>query len=133
MLGFSAGGHLASTAATHFDLGNPHADDPIDHANSRPDIALLIYPVISMGAVTHPGSRHYLLGDTPDPKLVELLTNDRQVTPRTPPCFLVHTADDAIVPVVNSISFASACAQNNVSVRAAHLRARAPRLRARRE
>ena len=106
ILGFSAGGHLASTAATHFDEGRPGAADPVERAGSRPDFAILVYPVISMEeGVTHAGSRSNLLGEAPDARLVELLSNERQVTPRTPPTFLVHTADDAAVPVENSLRF----------------------------
>jgi len=103
--GFSAGGHLASTAATHFDAGNPNAADPIDRASSRPDFAILAYPVISLGEYAHVGSRDNLLGKNPDPKLVEDLSNDLRVTPQTPPTFLFHTTADATVPVENSVRF----------------------------
>lgn len=107
ILGFSAGGHLASTIATHFDGGDPNATDPIERASSRPDIAVLAYPVISMdAAITHAGSRKNLLGDTPSPELVELLSNEKQVTPQTPPTFLFHTVDDDVVRVENSLLFA---------------------------
>jgi len=103
--GFSAGGHLASTAATHCDAGDPSAADPIDRAGSRPDFAILSYPVISLGEFAHVGSRNNLLGKNPDPKLVEDLSNDRRVTPQTPPTFLFHTTADAAVPVENSVRF----------------------------
>jgi acetyl esterase/lipase len=103
--GFSAGGHLASTAATHFDAGNRNAADPIDRASSRPDFAILSYPVISLGEFAHVGSRTNLLGANPDPKLVEDLSNDQRVTPQTPPTFLFHTTTDATVPVENSVRF----------------------------
>ncbi len=103
--GFSAGGHLASTAGTHFDSGNPEAPDPIDRASSRPDFMILSYPVITMTEFTHAGSRRNLLGDNPDPKLVALLSNETQVTAQTPPAFLFHTSDDPGVPVENSIQF----------------------------
>jgi acetyl esterase/lipase len=103
--GFSAGGHLASTAATHFDAGDPNAADPIDRAGSRPDFAILAYPVISLGEFAHVGSRNNLLGKTPDPKLVEDLSNDQRVTAQTPPTFLFHTTADATVPVENSVRF----------------------------
>jgi len=103
--GFSAGGHLASTAATHFDAGNPSAPDPIDRAGSRPDFAILAYPVISLGEYAHVGSRNNLLGANPDPKLVEDLSNDLRVTPQTPPTFLFHTTADTTVPVENSVRF----------------------------
>jgi acetyl esterase/lipase len=103
--GFSAGGHLASTAATHFDSGDPNASDPIDRAGSRPDFAILAYPVISLGEYAHAGSRTNLLGNNPDPKLVEDLSNNLRVTPQTPPTFLFHTTADATVPVENSVLF----------------------------
>jgi acetyl esterase/lipase len=107
ILGFSAGGHLASTAATHFDEGGrADAADPVERQPSRPDFAVLCYAVISLvDPVAHTGSRRFLLGDPADPALVEQLSNERQVTPRTPPTFLWHTADDASVPVENSILF----------------------------
>jgi len=104
--GFSAGGHLASTAATHFDSGDPNAADPIDRAGSRPDFAILAYAVISLNSeYAHVGSRTNLLGKNPDPKLVDELSNDQQVTAQTPPTFLFHTTADATVPVENSIRF----------------------------
>jgi acetyl esterase/lipase len=103
--GFSAGGHLASTAATHFDAGDANSADPIERAGSRPDFAILSYPVISLGEFAHVGSRTNLLGKTPDPKLVEDLSNDLRVTAQTPPTFLFHTTADATVPVENSIRF----------------------------
>ena len=104
--GFSAGGHLASTTGTHFDAGNASATDPIDRMSSRPDFMILAYPVISMGAeYTHRGSRDNLLGKTPDPKLVENLSNEKQVTPQTPPTFLFHTDEDTGVPAENSVAF----------------------------
>ena len=104
--GFSAGGHLASTVGTHFDAGNASATDPIDRMSSRPDFMILAYPVISMSAeYTHKGSRTNLLGEKPDPKLVESLSNERQVTPQTPPTFLFHTDEDTGVPAENSVAF----------------------------
>jgi acetyl esterase/lipase/ketosteroid isomerase-like protein len=116
ILGFSAGGHLASTAATHFDDGRADAADPIERQGSRPDFAVLLYPVISLeGAPAHLGSRRNLLGDPADPALVELLSNERQVTARTPPTFLFHTADDPAVPVANSLLFFEALRAKDVS------------------
>ena len=106
ILGFSAGGHLASTAATHFTDGDPKAADPIDRVSSRPDIQILIYPVITMGPGGHGGSKHNLLGDNPAPELVELLSNEKQVTAKTPPAFLVHSTADNAVPVSNSDKYA---------------------------
>jgi acetyl esterase/lipase len=106
ILGFSAGGHLASTAATHFDDGKADAADPIDRAGCRPDFAILCYPVITLKPpYTHMGSRINLLGKDADEKLVESLCNDEQVTAKTPPTFLFHTADDNAVPVENSLRF----------------------------
>jgi acetyl esterase/lipase len=106
IMGFSAGGHLASTAETHFDGGNATAADPIERASSRPDFAVLCYPVISFTTpYTHRGSLRSLLGDNPDPKLAESLSNELQVTAQTPPTFLFHTSDDPVVPVENSILF----------------------------
>jgi acetyl esterase/lipase len=108
IMGFSAGGHLASTAGTHFDAGNASAADPLDRPGSRPDFMVLCYPVISFGPFAHVGSRRNLLGDNPDPKLVENLSNELQVTKDTPPTFLFHTTTDSTVPVENSVMFYSA-------------------------
>ncbi len=105
IMGFSAGGHLASSAGTHFDAGNSSAPDPIDRASSRPDFMVLCYPVISFGQYAHRGSLQMLLGDHPDPKLVELMSNELQVTAQTPPTFLFHTTEDRTVPVENSVLF----------------------------
>ena len=106
MMGFSAGGHLASTAATHFDGGNPGSADPIDHAGSRPDFVILGYPVITLGGpYAHGGSARNLLGDNPDPKLVKELSNELHVTPQTPPTFLFTTSEDTVVPAENSVNF----------------------------
>ena len=106
VLGFSAGGHLASTAGTHVLAARPDAANPIERVTSRPDFMVLIYPVISMAEpLTHAGSRKNLLGADPDPKLVELMSNERQVTAQTPPTFLIHTTEDNAVPVENSVEF----------------------------
>jgi acetyl esterase/lipase len=103
--GFSAGGHLASTAGTHFDAGQPEAADPVERMSSRPDFLILAYPVISLTEYVHHGSRTNLLGENPDPRLLELLSNEKQVTPQTPPTFLFHTTEDQGVPPENSILF----------------------------
>lgn len=109
IMGFSAGGHLTSTAATHFDAGDANASDPIEKQSSRPDVAILCYAVITMtDPFTHAGSRKNLLGDTPSPELIDLLSNEKQVTEKTPPTFLFHTEDDKAVPVENSLQFAAA-------------------------
>ena len=105
IMGFSAGGHLASTAGTHFDDGDASAADPIDRMSSRPDFMVLCYPVITFGQFAHVGSRRNLLGDNPDPKLVENLSNELQVTKDTPPTFLFQTTTDVTVPVENSVLF----------------------------
>jgi len=114
IIGSSAGGHLASTAVTHFDQGKPGASDPIDRESCRPDLGILCYPVISMGPNTHQGSKNNLLGKDPSPELVELLSNEKQVTPETPPCFLWHTVEDSAVKVENSLEFAAALQRNHV-------------------
>lgn len=104
--GFSAGGHLASTAGTHFDGGNADAPDPIDRWSCRPDFMILAYPVISfVTEYAHKGSYVNLLGAQPDPKLMENLSNERQVTAQTPPTFLFHTNEDNGVPAENSVMF----------------------------
>lgn len=108
IMGSSAGGHLASTLLTHFDAGSPDAIDPVDRLSSRPDLGVLCYAVITLGEFTHQGSKKNLLGDSPDPALVELLSNEKQVTPTTPPTFLWHTWEDQAVPVENSLQFAAA-------------------------
>ncbi len=104
--GFSAGGHLAAMTGTHFDSGNPAAPDPIDRANSRPDFMILAYPVITCTEpFMHVGSCSQLLAGRFDPKLAELVSNEKQVTPQTPPAFLFHTDDDNGVSSLNSVYF----------------------------
>ncbi len=105
IIGFSAGGHLASTAATHFDAGKPDSDDPIEKISCRPDFAILIYPVISMGPKGHGGTARNLLGTNPSAEMVELFSNEKQVTAETPPCFLAHAQDDTVVMPDNSRMF----------------------------
>jgi len=106
MMGFSAGGHLASSAATHFDAGKADAADPIDRAGSRPDFTVLGYPVISfVEPWTHQGSKTNLLGDAPDPALARGLSSETQVTSSTPPAFIYHTNADTTVPVENAIAY----------------------------
>lgn len=115
ILGFSAGGHLASTAATHFDSGDPQSADAVEQVSSRPDLAILIYPVITMQPpFAHAGSRTNLLGDTPDHQLTLLLSNELRVGPETPPMFLAHGANDAAVPVENSLLMAQALSRVHV-------------------
>jgi len=106
MMGFSAGGHLTATAGVHFFPGDEAASDPVNRQSPRPDFLVLLYPVITLTEPhTHLGSRRNLLGDSPDPDAIAQLSPEQQVTPETPPTFLVHTADDAVVPVENSILF----------------------------
>jgi acetyl esterase/lipase len=106
IMGFSAGGHLAASTGTHFDSGNASAPDAIDRAGSRPDFLILCYPVITFKEPDlHRGSMHMLLGNQPDPKLIDELSNELQVTAQTPPTFLFHTTTDQTVPVENSIMF----------------------------
>jgi acetyl esterase/lipase len=109
VLGFSAGGHLASTLATHFDAGKTDDPDPIERASSRPDFLVLCYPVISLTAdFAHAGSRSNLLGDNPDPGLLKNLSNETQVTPQTPPTFIFQTNEDKPVAAENCLLFYSA-------------------------
>ncbi len=114
IIGFSAGGHLASTAATHFDAGKPDATDAVEKVSCRPDFAILIYPVISMGELTHGGSRNNLLGKAPSAELIELYSNEKQVTDKTPPTFLAHPLDDTVVVPANSQLFYEALQAHKV-------------------
>jgi acetyl esterase/lipase len=114
IMGSSAGGHLASTLLTHFEAANATAADPIDRLTSRPDLGVLCYAVISMGEYTHGGSKKNLLGDNPDPALVELLSNEKQVSKETPPCFIWHTWEDKGVKLENSLMFAGALQRSGV-------------------
>ncbi len=114
IMGFSAGGHVASTAGTHFDAGDATAADPIDRFSSRPDFLILIYPVITMAEYTHAGSRENLLGKNPTDALVQRYSNELHVTSDTPPTFLVHAGDDNAVPVQNSLLFYEALVAHKV-------------------
>jgi acetyl esterase/lipase len=106
VIGFSAGGHLASTTETHFDAGNATAKDAIDRVSSRPDFAILAYPVISLVAkYAHAGSRENLLGKNPKAGLAKELSNEFQVTKETPATFLWSTSTDDTVPPENSVAF----------------------------
>lgn len=111
IIGFSAGGHLASTLATHFKRAVIPNDANI---SLRPDFAMLIYPVITFGPLAHTGSRDNLIGKNPSQELVDLYSNEKQITPDTPPCFLIHAEDDGAVPVQNSLLFYEALVKNNV-------------------
>ena len=103
IMGASAGGHLASTASTHFT------------EDSRPDFQILFYPVVTMKNATHQGSKNHLLGENASQDLVELYSNELQVTPNTPPAFIMHSSDDRSVPVSNSLDYYSALIKNGVS------------------
>jgi len=117
MLGFSAGGHLTATAGTRFDSGKADASDPIEQQGSRPDFLILAYPVITFHEPDlHRGSLKYLLGDMPDPSLVDSLSAETQVTSQTPPTFLFTTTDDKTVPVMNSVMFYTALVKAGVPV-----------------
>lgn len=104
IMGSSAGGHLASTAATHFTT------------ETRPDFQILFYPVVTMTEYTHQGSKDLLLGKNPSDELIKLYSNEEQVTSQTPPAFIMHSSDDKVVPVINSINYYMAMINNGVSV-----------------
>ena len=114
IMGFSAGGHLAATAETHFDNGDPGAKDAAGRVSSRPDFAILVYPVITMGELTHGGSRTNLMGPTPSDAMIKRFSNEFQVTDRTPPTFIAHAQDDATVPPVHSQMFYDALLAHHV-------------------
>jgi acetyl esterase/lipase len=117
VLGFSAGGHLASSAGTLFDGPRAGSRDPVDAVSARPDFMVLVYPVITMDDEhTHRGSRQNLLGPEPEPALRDRLSTEKQVRADTPPTFLVHTTDDAGVPVENSVLFYLAARRAGVPV-----------------
>lgn len=106
IMGFSAGGHLASTLSTHFDEGDPKSQDPVEQLSCRPDFSVLVYPVISFKSdFTHRGSSEAMLGKDPDPALLEYYSNELQVKDQTPPAILIHSGDDRAVPVENSIVY----------------------------
>lgn len=117
IIGFSAGGHLASLVTTRFADTFPESEgkDAIDQRSVRPDFSILIYPVISMEQITHGGSRKNLLGDHPTPEQIEKYSTDRAVTAETPPVFLLSTSDDG-VDCRNSLNFAAACKANNIPI-----------------
>ncbi len=116
VMGSSAGGHLATTSVTHFDSGKADATDAVDRASSRPDFGVICYGVISMeDGVTHGGSKNNLLGKDPAADLVELLSNDKQVTKNTPPCFVWTTGEDKAVLPENSFRFVQALRKNGIA------------------
>ena len=111
IIGFSAGGHLASTAGTHFDK---LVIEDKENISVRPDFMILLYPVISFGPMAHVGSRENLIGKTPSESLLNLYSNETQVSANTPPTFLVHAQDDDVVPVQNSLMFYDSLLKNKV-------------------
>lgn len=115
MWGFSAGGHLAATAGTHYDAGIAASPDPVERERCRPDFLILAYPVISLlEPNVHGSSRKFLLGDDPTQTLLATLSDETQVTKDTPPTFLFATTDDGVVPVMNSVAFYTALVKNDV-------------------
>jgi acetyl esterase/lipase len=114
IMGFSAGGHVASTVGTHFDAGDPKAADPIEQASCRPDFLVLVYPVISMSDKGGAVCRETLLGKTPAAADIDLLSNEKQVTDQTPPAFLVHSKTDQLVPLIHSVMFCEALKAHQV-------------------
>lgn len=115
VLGFSAGGHLAATLSTQFDLGNTAAENQFDKFSSRPDFSILVYPVISMlNGLTHMGSRKSLLGDIPTKEELNLYSNELQVKSNTPPTLLIHAKDDSVVVPENSIQYHKALQKNKI-------------------
>jgi acetyl esterase/lipase len=115
IMGFSAGGHLASTLSTHYDQGNLSSEDPVDQVSCRPDFSVLVYPVISFQEeITHMGSRTNLLGEHASAEMVDYYSNELQVTEDTPPAILIHSGDDTAVPVENSIAYYKALRANNI-------------------
>jgi len=116
IMGFSAGGHLASTLGTHFDKSAYTPIDEIDQMSARPDFMALIYPVISFSSNQHQGSQDNLLGENQSKELINLFSNELRVTSETPPTFLIHSSDDAAVPVENSLMFYQSLKNNNVPV-----------------
>ncbi len=117
VLGFSAGGHLAASLGTHFYFGDENAADPMKRISCKPDFMILIYRVITMDTpYTHMGSRINLLGQDPGQKLVDYMSNEKQVTKETPPTFIVQAVDDKVVPVENSLMFYTALRKAGVPV-----------------
>ena len=115
IIGFSAGGHLASTLGTHFEDKVYEPIDEIDELSARPDFMALGYPVITFGTATHAGSKKNLIGENPDIEMVDYFSNEKQVSENTPPTFLFHATDDTAVPVENSLLFYQALKNHGVS------------------
>lgn len=117
VMGFSAGGHLASTLGTHYNQKIPFLTDEVEQVSARPDFLMLMYPVISMNSeITHQGSKDNLIGRNPGDELVKLFSNELHVDAQTPPTFLLHATDDGAVKVENSLVFYQALRNNNIPV-----------------
>ena len=116
IIGFSAGGHLATTAATHFDAGDAQASDPIERVSSRPDVHILLYPVVTLTDEpnVHKPSRTFLVGSNAAPDVLEFLSNEKHVARDTPPAFIAHSTADTTAPVANSDAYVAALIRNNV-------------------
>jgi acetyl esterase/lipase len=116
IIGFSAGGHLASTVAVHFDAGDANAGDAIERFSSRPDLHILLFPVVTLTdeAIVHKGSRRQLVGATPTPGVLEFLSTEKHVTKDTPPAFIVHSTGDTSVPPANSDHYVAALTKHNI-------------------
>ena len=117
IMGFSAGGHLASTAGTLFDEGNPGANEAVERVSCRPDFMVLIYPVITMGEKAHRGSAKNLLGEAPSDADIKRFSTHLQVTAKTPPAFLAHAENDTAVPIEHSELFYQSLIKHNVPAR----------------
>ena len=116
IMGFSAGGHLASTLGTHFENDKNNITNAIDNISTRPDFMVLIYPVITMDLNnTHLGSRNNLIGENPKNDIIDYYSNELHVSKNTPPTFILHATDDKVVPVINSILFYQALERKGVS------------------
>ncbi len=116
IMGFSAGGHLASTLSTHFDEGDPQSNDPVEQESCRPDFSILVYPVVSFAAdFSHKGSARNLLGEDASAELLQYYSNEAQVDEATPPAILIHSDDDRGVPVENSIAYYEALRSNGIN------------------
>lgn len=116
IMGFSAGGHLASSASVHYDTGDSDASDPVNRHSSRPDFSMLVYPVISFTEpFRHSGSRRNLIGTDPTQELIQHYSSELQVTADTPPAILIHAQDDRSVPVENSFVYAEALRAHGIT------------------
>jgi acetyl esterase/lipase len=116
VMGFSAGGHLAALASTLYDEGDATSLDPLRQQSSRPDFSVLAYAIVSFSEPLQAGVRANLLGDAPEPALIELLSAEQQVTSATPPAFIWTAKTDSIVPFENSVAYEQALLAAGVPV-----------------